>query len=241
MKNRSASPEPAVQAPPKKKNKMSLSFVLPLVLFYVTVGALLIWLEGMVTTIASWVLAVLLILGGAWLLVRYLRSEPQERIAGMDLAVGLILLLAGVVLALWPEDLAGVFPRIWGLSLIFGGFLKIQYAFDEKTVGVGRWWIMLIFAAVSLIIGILALLQESVFGSSAHLVIGIFMLGEAVLDLVTFFVIRRGMKKRNAEKEAAIQAAVAAANASSDPAPAEAPAPAEETAPAEAPAEPEEE
>ena len=210
----------------KSTDKMSLHFVLPLVFFYLTVGVLLIWLDSMVITIASYVLAALLILTGAWLLIRYHRSGPQERVAGMDLAVGLILLFAGVLLILKPEDLAGVFPQIWGLSLVFGGFMKVQYAFDEKTVGISRWWIMLIFAALSLIIGILAFFQESVFSSSAHLVIGIFMLGEAVLDLVTFLIISRVMKRRSAEKEAAIQAAVTAANTEARPA-AQSPAPEE--------------
>ena len=90
-----------------------------------------------------------------------------------------------------------VFPKIWGLSLVFGAFLKIQYAFDEKSVGVNRWWIMLIFAAVSLAIGVLALLEDQVFGDNQHLIIGIFMLGEAVLDLVTYLLLSRGMKKQN--------------------------------------------
>ena len=203
MKKRSPNPEPAVQAPPKKKNKMSLRFVLPLVLFYVAVGALLIWLETMVTIIVSYVLAAALIGFGGFLVFRYLRSSSEERISGMDLASGLALLSAGIVLAFNPTDLNGLFPKIWGLSLVFGGFLKIQYAFDEKTVNVNRWWLMLVFAAISLIVGILALFQESIFGSNSHLIIGIFMLAEAVLDLVTFFLISRGMKRQTAENEAA--------------------------------------
>ena len=57
---------------------------------------------------------------------------------------------------------------------------------------------MLIFAAVSLAIGVLALLEDQVFGDNQHLIIGIFMLGEAVLDLVTYLLLKHGMKKKNA-------------------------------------------
>ena len=60
---------------------------------------------------------------------------------------------------------------------------------------------MLIFAAVSLTIGILALLNKSIFGGSQHLVVGIFMIGEAALDLVTYFLLNNGMKKQNELKE----------------------------------------
>ena len=61
--------------------------------------------------------------------------------------------------------------------------------------------LMLIFAAVSLAIGILALLNKTVFGESQHLVIGIFMLSEAALDLITYFLLSRGMKKQNSLRD----------------------------------------
>ena len=57
---------------------------------------------------------------------------------------------------------------------------------------------------VALVIGILALLNRTVFGENQHLIIGIFMLGEAVLDLVTYFLISHGMKKQTVEKEVAV-------------------------------------
>ena len=147
----------------RKIDKMSLRFVVPMVLFYAVVGLLLILLKDLVTDVAAWALAAGLVVLGGWLLLRYFRSANQERLAGMDFAAGLILLLAGILLIISPSDMKEVFPKIWGLSLVFGGFLKIQYAFDEKSVGVNRWWIMLIFAAVSLAIGILALLNKQVF------------------------------------------------------------------------------
>ena len=200
----------------RKLDKMSMSFVLPLVLFYAAVGLLLILLNDFVTNVAAWALAVGLVLVGGWLLLRYLHSDTEKRLAGADMAIGLILLLAGILLIASPTDMKEVFPKIWGLSLIFGGFLKIQYAFDEKSVKVTKWWIMLIFAAVSLVIGILALLNRTVFGENQHLIIGIFMLGEAVLDLVTYFLISHGMKKQTVEKEVAMLEAMAAAKAAAD-------------------------
>ena len=123
-------------------------------------------------------------------------STAPQRVAGTDLTVGLILLLTGVLIACNPAYLEGMFPVIWALSLIFGGFLKIQYAFDEKSVGVRRWWIMLVFAAFSLLIGTLAFLRSSIFGDNQNTIIGIMMLAEAVLDLTTYFLISKGMKKQ---------------------------------------------
>ncbi len=211
-----------------KFSKMSLRFVIPLVLFYLIVGALLIWLNEQATTIASYVLAVILAALGFWFIFSYFRSDLEKRTAGTDLAFGLISLLSGVVLALSPTSLKEILPAVWGLSLVFGGFLKIQYAFDEKSVGVKRWWIMLIFAALSLAIGTLALLRANVFGGSiGNPIIGIFMIAEAVLDIVTFFLIKSGLKKQTSVNEAAELSETAA-----EPDQEEGPAPQQDESPA---------
>lgn len=211
-----------------KFSKMSLRFVIPLVLFYLIVGALLIWLNEQATTIASYVLAVILAALGFWFIFSYFRSDLEKRTAGTDLAFGLISLLSGVVLALSPTSLKEILPAVWGLSLVFGGFLKIQYAFDEKSVGVKRWWIMLIFAALSLAIGTLALLRANVFGGSiGNPIIGIFMIAEAVLDIVTFFLIKSGLKKQTSANEAAELSETAA-----EPDQEEGPAPQQDESPA---------
>ena len=81
------------------------------------------------------------------------------------------------------------------MALLFGGFLKIQYAFDEKSVQVKKWWIMLLFAAFSLIVGIIALLNPAFLGENRNLVIGILLVLEAVLDITVFFLLRHALKK----------------------------------------------
>ncbi len=183
----------------KDINKMSRNFIIPLVLFYFVIGLLLILLKQMVTNVAAWVVAIGLAAAGGWLVWRYFKSSMERRIAGADLAVGLVVLLGGILLMTSPTDMEDVFPKIWGLSLIFGGFLKVQYAFDEKTLDINRWWIMLIFAAASLVIGILALMNETIFGDNQHLAIGIFMIGEAILDTVTYILLLNGKKRQTAE------------------------------------------
>ena len=136
-----------------------------------------------------------MILCGVWSGIVYLRSDPVRRITESRLATGLILLVAGTLLAFNPNYLEDILPFIWGLALLFGGFLKIQYAFDEKSVRVKKWWIMLLFAAFSLIVGIIALLNPAFLGENRNLVIGILLVLEAVLDITVFFLLRHALKK----------------------------------------------
>ena len=173
------------------------SMILPII-FCLVCGVLLILFGNLALRITAYVLAGVMLVCGIWSVIAYIRSRPVQRITEARLATGLILLVAGTLLAFNPNYLEDFLPFIWGLALLFGGFLKIQYAFDEKSVGVRRWWIMLIFAVFSIIIGILSLLNPAFLGESRNLVIGIFLVVEAVLDITVFFLLKHALKKHNA-------------------------------------------
>ena len=170
------------------------SMILP-ILFCLVCGVLLILFGNLALRITAWVLAGIMILCGVWSVIAYIRSRPVQRITESRLASGLILLVTGSLLSFNPAYLENLLPFIWGLALLFGGFLKIQYAFDEKTVKVDKWWIMLIFAGVSIIIGILSLLNPAFMGDSRNLVIGILLVLEAVLDITVYLLLKHALKK----------------------------------------------
>ena len=197
------------------------SMLLP-ILFCLVCGVLLILFGNLALRITAYVLAGVMILCGIWSVIAYIRSKPVRRITESRLATGLILLVAGGLLAFNPNYLEDILPFIWGLALLFGGFLKIQYAFDEKSVRVNRWWIMLIFAAFSVIVGIISLLNPSFLGENRSLVIGILLVFEALLDIMVFILLRHALRKHTGT----------AAAAESEPVPA-VPAMSEESAPAE--------
>ena len=192
------------------------SMILPIV-FCLVCGVLLILFGNLALRITAYVLAGVMILCGVWSVIAYIRSGVVQRITESRLATGLILLVAGTLLAFNPNYLEDFLPFIWGLALLFGAFLKIQYAFDEKTVGVKKWWIMLILSAFSLIIGILSLLNPVFLGESRNLVIGILLVVEAVLDITVYFLLKRALK-RTAEPASETPAETAA----EPPAPSEA-------------------
>ena len=177
-----------------KENKIGQPMLLP-IFFCLVSGLLLILLENLTMAVTAYVLAAMLIGYGVWLIIEYIRSTPMVRIIEVKLAVGLILLVTGAMLAFSPESLKELLPYAWGLALLFGGFLKIQYAFDRKSLGAQKWWILLILAAFSLIIGVISLLNPAFLGDKKEMVIGIMLTVEAVLDIVVFLLLKRKIRK----------------------------------------------
>ena len=198
------------------------SMLLP-VLFDLVCGVLLILLGKRALQVTSYALAGVMILCAAWLIMNYIRSNVLEKITGFHLAGGLALAVSGVLLAFSPTYLEGFLPFIWGLALLFGAFMKIQYAFTEKLLDIKRWWIMLIFAAFSLAIGSVCLANPDFLKDSRELVIGIMLVVEAVLDLTVFVLINNALKKK-IPTSAADASAIAGASQAQRPASAKDPA-----------------
>ena len=183
-----------------EKNPSSLdgwSALIP-ILFYLVCGFLLIFVGNVAIRVTAYVVSGLLICIGIWRIVSYFRAEPMKKITGSLLATGLALLLAGVLLAIYPDYLQDLLPFVWGLALLFGAFLKIEYAFDEKALNIEKWWIMLIFAGFSLVIGVITLLNPAFLSTNRELIIGIMLVVEAVLDIVVYLLISRALKKLQA-------------------------------------------
>ena len=229
------------------------------VIFDLVCGLLLIFLGNLATLVTSYALAGLMIIYAVWLLITYTRSSTMEKITEFRLAGGLALLFSGVLLAFSPKYMEELLPFIWGLAMFFGAFVKVQYAFGEKLLGIQKWWIMLIFAGFSLAIGILTLVNPAFLGDSRAQIIGILLVAETVLDVVVFVMINNALKKslptqeqvheaiqsapvQQPEAAAAVPEAVPSAPAQ-QPVPAPAapevlqPAPAQQPAPAAVPAE----
>lgn len=170
-----------------------LSSILLPAIFCLISGLLLILTPDKAIQVTTYVIGLLLCILGAWYAVSFLRTPVMDRLGSNRFAVGLIVFFAGAMLFIFPGELKLLLPRIWGLALLCGAFLKVQYALDQKAVHREKWWIMLIFAAVSLIIGVLVLLVFQ--GAANYLLIGIFLLFESAFDLFVWFTLRKALKE----------------------------------------------
>ena len=177
------------------------SVILP-VAFDLICGILLILLGNLALRVTSYALAGAMVVAAAVMIIAYIRATPLEKVTESRLAIGLALTVSGVLLAFNPNYLDGFLPFVWGLALLFGAFLKIQYAFDEKALKIEKWWIMLILAAVSLIIGILSLANPVFLGDNRNLIIGIMLIAEAVIDFTVYLIINRALKKLHSSSAA---------------------------------------
>lgn len=161
------------------------------IIFYAICGLLLILWPELALTIANTALSVALCATGVVMIVSYIRMSAIDALKGVSLALGLVLLCVGVLLLFNPDVIINLLPFVWGITLLAGGFGKVQIAFDLKRIGDGKWWLVLIGSLFSFVLGVLAVAQPAFIASSIMRFIGIALLVEAVLDIIAELVTGR--------------------------------------------------
>lgn len=154
----------------------------------------LIW-PAAANRILAFVLAALVLIAG---MVRtffyFYRHESTSPFSFGGLTLGLTLLAVGLFLLLQPEVLIAVLPVILGCMLVFTGFGSLQTGFSLMRLKINKWFIPLIFALAALICGFLALFNS--FGTANVLMVflGISIVVEGVLQLVSLYLFRKNVK-----------------------------------------------
>ena len=145
---------------------------------------LLVWPDQAVT-VAYFAAAGIVILIGLWRVIRYFREDPKEAREQQLLSGGALRVFLGVLMLLYNVDVRNSWLQaICGAALLVVGSIRLQAAFDLKRRSVETWMVPLSVAALSLILGIAALLIPQ---SRAVLMLGIALCVEALTDLYCRF------------------------------------------------------
>lgn len=164
------------------------------ILFYFVCGLLLLLFPNLALSIANFALAAVLCVIGVKCIVTYLRGSVLDGVLGVQLALGLVLICLGLLLFINPMFLGSLLPFLWGVALLTGGFGKVQMSVDLKRIGDKHWWITLIGAVLSFVMGILAITSPVFLAAIITQFIGVSLMVEAVLDLVSFLTINKKIK-----------------------------------------------
>ena len=146
--------------------------------------ALLIW-PGITTGLILNICGVALMICGVFNIVRYFVKKDSYLAYNWSLALGLILLGGGLCLVVFKGVLLSIVPLLFGIALLIGGIAKVQAAFNMRRAGFRSWYLTLIAAAISCVLGALIILHPFGTGLVLIRVIGASIAVEAVQDLIS--------------------------------------------------------
>lgn len=125
-----------------------------------------------------------LILMGAIQLIGFLRGERLGFYNKFNMIMGIVLVLLGIWICTQPRIVLSIVPVVVGIIVLAHGLMDIQYTLDIKRTGNTKWWIALIAAVLTLLIGFMLVFNPFTAYEITMVLLGIAMLYDGGSDLV---------------------------------------------------------
>lgn len=154
----------------------------------IALGAVLvIWPDWSGRILCYLLVAALILMGGIQLIV-CIRAERIGFYSKFSMLMNIILILLGVWVCIRPDTVLSLVPVIIGIVMLIHGCMDLQFTMDIKHAGSGKWWIALIFALVTLTLGVFLVMHPFLAFEITMLIIGIGLLYDGISDLVLMIV-----------------------------------------------------
>ena len=108
-----------------------------------------------------------------------------------DLAFGIMLCTIGIIAAAKPVKIISAAHLAVGIVIIADGVFKLQTAVDSKRFGLGKWWLIAVFAVLSFAAGILLVVSPFKAAAAMTVIMGISLLADGLMNFcVAFFAVK---------------------------------------------------
>ena len=124
-----------------------------------------------------------MIVFGAVKLVGYFSKDLFRLAFQYDLAFGILLLALGIVTLARPNDTMRFLCVVFGIPVLADGLFKIQISLDARRFGIERWWLVLVLAALTCVIGLLLVIRPSEAARALTVLMGISLLLDGILNM----------------------------------------------------------
>ena len=148
-------------------------------------GVLLMINPGLSINLMGNLAGIAMIVFGCIKIVGYLSRDLYRLAFQYDLAFGLLLIAVGIMVALDPGNAMDCICIAIGISALMDGLLKVQISIDARQFGIRFWWLILGFAVLAVIVGVLLVFRTSESIQTLVVFLGLSMLADGLLNLIT--------------------------------------------------------
>ena len=165
--------------PDKSIKKAKENLIISSVILCVT-GIVFMVFSGTMVNLVGWILGSVFFVLGMVKLIGYIRSQLQTS----DFVFSIICIIIGGLLFAHPGWAMSFWSIIIGIYVLAEGALKIKVSIDAKKQQARGWWALLIFALISVAIGILLVFKPFGVGKVFMFMVGLALLLGGVQNII---------------------------------------------------------
>ena len=173
--------------------KMQGSYIV-MAVAYVVFGLSLLIKPELSTTVICYAIGAVCVIYAVANLIKYFTGSMNRMYIEPDFVVSVIICVFGIVTIVRPSVIISILPFIVGIVLVFSGLIKVQDGINLKRFNYDRWFLVLGFAVISVILGIVVLLNPFGTGLFFTRMVGLFFTVDGVLSISSIVMLRKNGK-----------------------------------------------
>ena len=111
------------------------------------------------------------------------------------LVIGIIAVALGIMMLIRPQYIVSILPILLGIFIILSSIMKIQNAIDLKRVDYPRWWLILVFALISIALGAILIWNPFAAASTLMMFVGASLCADGIMSLWSMFCLTRSVRR----------------------------------------------
>lgn len=143
----------------------------------------------------SYVFAVLTLIYGIIHLIIYFIKDSMVSVFRYDFVIGIVAVLFGIYIFISPKTIIAILPVAFGIFIILSSIVKFQNALDLKRMYYDRWWLVLAFAVVCTLLGLLLIMRPLWLMKVIMRYVGVILIIDGAMSLYSAFCVSRNVKR----------------------------------------------
>ena len=183
-----------------KIKKMKTSSIIAALLCMV-IGIVMIIYPGRSLDVICQAFGAVLIVGGMVCIIFFLKDVHS--IANVITLIGGVIFAAvGIWIFTKPQGLQAIIPFIAGIIIVINGIFNCAQTVELGKAKFGKWWVSLILSALTIVLGVLLVINPFGAAQAIARIIGVFMVYDAFSDLWIIADLNKAYKDIKQEAEA---------------------------------------
>lgn len=169
-------------------------------LIYILSGVTLIIYPDKVQNIICNIIGIVGIVLGVIRIFMYLTADAKDAVYRNDFVEGVVLILVGILIIYQKAVVQTLIPFIVAIVIIVDGFVKLQDGIDAKRLGYDKSYIYVIFAAISIIVGLIVMFNLVETSHLLFQILGVGLVYCGLSDVISVIFIAKRVQKFVDEK-----------------------------------------
>ena len=130
------------------------------------------------------IFAIIILLSGLGYLISYFTISKESRLFSIDLLLGLVTIISGIMLLVYKKDVINVFPIILGIWIIISNLFKLQLSINLSLFLDNAYLGLVLITILMIVFGLLLIINPFASFMTITVTAGTLLLITEVINLI---------------------------------------------------------